>query len=150
MSTYAFTNVHATIDGPNGQFSLGSDSGSAEEGITVDMVDDKNTMTIGAGGSGMHSLHASKAGTITFRYLKTSPVNKKLTDMYNSDSASSTVWGQNLIRINDVARGDSVTAQLCAFKKRAPITYAKDGGTMEWVFDCIRIDEKLGSGTPAL
>ncbi len=36
----------------------------------------KNTMTIGADGEVMHSLHADKSGTVTVNLLKTSPTNK--------------------------------------------------------------------------
>jgi hypothetical protein len=64
---------------------LGYGSANAEEGITVTMTEAKNTMTIGADGEVMHSLHAGKSGTITVTLLKTSPVNKKLSLMYNAE-----------------------------------------------------------------
>jgi hypothetical protein len=68
--------VTATLAGPTGDIDLGYGSANAEEGITVTMTEAKNTMTIGADGEVMHSLHAGKAGTITVTLLKTSPVNK--------------------------------------------------------------------------
>lgn len=49
-------------------------------------------MTVGADGEVMHSLHAGKSGTITVTLLKTSPVNKKLSLMYNAQSQSSATW----------------------------------------------------------
>jgi hypothetical protein len=61
------------------------------------MTEAKNTMTIGADGEVMHSLHAGKSGTITVTLLKTSPVNKKLSLMYNAQSQSSALWGNNVI-----------------------------------------------------
>ena len=42
--------IVAAIKGPNGSFSLGNGAGVAEEGITIAMVDAKNTMVIGADG----------------------------------------------------------------------------------------------------
>ena len=83
MATYSFLDVTASIAGPGGNFSLGNGSGNSEEGITVTMTEDKNTMTIGADGSAMHSLHAGKSGTVSVRLLKTSPVNKQLMTLYN-------------------------------------------------------------------
>lgn len=148
MSTYSFANVVAAIQGPGGSISLGNGAGPSEEGITVTMTEDKNTMTIGADGSGMHSLHAGKSGTITVRLLKTSPTNALLMEMYNFQTASSANHGQNVISVRDPVRGDSVQASQCAFRKAPDLNYAKDGGTNEWGFDCIYIDEKLGIGTP--
>lgn len=149
MSTYSFLDVTAAISGPGGNFQLGSSSGAAEEGISVAMAEDKNTMTLGADGSGMHSLHAAKSGTVTVRLLKTSQVNGQLAEMYGFQTKSSANHGQNTITIRDVARGDTITCQQCAFKKFPDLTFAKDGGTVEWTFDAIVIDQQLGSGSPA-
>jgi hypothetical protein len=40
------------------------------------MTEAKNTMTVGADGEVMHSLHAGKSGTITVTLLKTSRSTK--------------------------------------------------------------------------
>ena len=149
MTAYSFLDVTAAINGPGGNFQLGAGSGAAEEGVTIAMGEDKNTMTMGADGSGMHSLHAAKGGTVTVRLLKTSPVNAQLAEMYAFQTKSSANHGQNTITIRDVARGDTVTCQQGAFKKFPDLTYAKDGGTVEWAFDFITIDQQLGSGSPA-
>lgn len=148
--TYSFTDVKVSFSGPGGSFSLGSGVGNADEGITMDMMEDKNTMTIGADGSGMHSLHASKAARATVRLLKTSPANAQLSAIYNFQQQSSALWGQNLITVQDFARGDQVTLRNCAFAKQAPVAYSKDGGIMEWVFDAITRDDLIGSGSPQL
>ncbi|AHX12941.1 hypothetical protein CH75_06520 [Dyella jiangningensis] len=142
---YSFLDVQATIVGPGGSFNLGNGAANAEEGITVEMVEDKNTMTIGADGTPMHSLHAGKAGTVTVRLLKTSPVNAQLQAMYDLQSVSSAVWGQNVISINNKASGDNIGCRYVAFKKVPNNTYAKDGGTNEWVFDAGAIDSILGT-----
>jgi hypothetical protein len=75
-------------------------------------------MTIGADGEGMHSLHAGKSGTITVTLLKTSPVNKKLSLMYNAQSQSSSTWGNNVIVVRNKASGDIATARGVAFQKQ--------------------------------
>ncbi|MCX5495370.1 DUF3277 family protein [Kaistia dalseonensis] len=148
--TYSFLDVQAAIEGPGGKFELGSGSGNAEEGITIARAEDKNTLTMGADGSGMHSLHAGRHGTVTITLLKTSPRNQQLMTMYNFQQTSSANWGQNFISIRNYISGDGTTAKACAFKKVPDLTYAKDGNTHQWVFDAIAIDTILGSGTPEL
>jgi hypothetical protein len=148
MGVYSFLDVQASIIGPGGSFSLGSDAGAAEEGITTAFVGEKNTMTKGAGGEGMHSLHASNAGKITVRLLKTSPVNAQLSAMYNFQKSSSGNWGQNVIKVSNTVRGDVVDGNQCAFTKHPDLTYATEGGSIEWEFDVIQLDELIGAGVP--
>lgn len=148
MATYSFLDVHASIAGPGGSFQLGSGAGAAEEGITIADAEDRNTRTMGADGSGMHSLHAGKPGDITIRLLKASPVNAQLEALFNTQSQSSSLWGQNVITLNDIARGDVTTAQQVAFVKRPDLVYAKVGNTNEWTFAAIKVDRVLGTGAP--
>lgn len=143
---YSFLNVNATIAGPGGVVNLASGAAAAEEGITIEPVEDKNVMTIGADGKGQHSLIASDAVKVTVRLLKTSPVNAALQLMYNLQSASSALWGINVITVVDSGRNDYTAVQGCAFNKRVPLTYAKEGGINEWVFDGIAANSILGSG----
>lgn len=144
MSTYSFLDVTASLTGPTGVIDLGQGSANSEEGITQTMGGNKNTMTIGADGEVMHSLHADKSGTITVTLLKTSPVNKKLSQAYNAQSQSSATWGNNVIVIRNTASGDISTARSCAFQKQPDFNNAKEGGTVAWVFDCGKIDQLLG------
>lgn len=144
-NTYSFLDVNATLVGVTGIIDLGSGAGVAEEGITVEMTGDKNTMTIGADGSGMHNLAGDKSGTITVRLLKTSPTNAKLSAAYNAQTLSSTLHGQNVITITNPASGDTVVGRGAAFKRQPTLGYAKEGAVQEWSFDCIKIDETLGS-----
>lgn len=144
---YSFLNVTATISGPGAVgLNLGSGSANAEEGITIEASEDKNIMTIGADGQGQHSLIASDAAKITVRLLKTSPVNALLMLMYDLQSASSALWGQNVLTIVDNARNDLTLSQAVAFNKKPNIAYAKEAGTMEWIFDSIKTNSVLGSG----
>lgn len=144
MATYSFLDVTASLIGPTGVIDLGQGSANSEEGITQTMSGNKNTMTIGADGEVMHSLHADKSGTITVTLLKTSPVNKKLSLAYNAQSQSSATWGNNVIVIRNTASGDISTARSCAFQKQPDFNNAKEGGTVAWVFDCGKIDQLLG------
>jgi hypothetical protein len=144
MTTYSFQDVAATLIGPGGAFSLGYGAATAEEGITIARAGDKNTMTIGSDGEGMHSLHADKSGQVTLRYLKTAPINAKLMALYDAQSLDSRLWGKNFIEVRQTASGDVTTARSCAFKKAPDLKYAKDGDVVEWVFDCLKIDGLLG------
>lgn len=148
MGVYSFLDVQASIAGPGGSFSIGSDAGAAEEGITTAFVGEKNTMTRGAGVEGMHSLRASQAGKITIRLLKTSPVNAKLSALYNFQQSNSGSWGQNIIKVSNTVAGDVVSGRECAFTKHPDLTYATEGGTIEWEFDVIKLSELIGAGVP--
>lgn len=145
MRTFSFINVQATFVGPPAfNFDMGYGAAIAEEGISIAMVDDKNTMTIGADGEGMHSLHAGKAGTVTVRTLKTSPLNQKLALAYAAQTNVPSLHGQNGIVIRQSDAGDVITARDCAFKKWPDMKYAKDGDVLEWVFDSLKVDGLLG------
>lgn len=150
MATYSFLSVQAEINGPNGRVTLGNGAGAAEEGISITQTERRNTMTVGAGGDGMHSLHAGRSGTVTVRLLKTSPTNALLMSMSNADHASAANHGQNVIVIRDVDRGDVISCAECAFANKPDLSFAKVGNTVEWTFDSVRIDYILGVGTPAV
>lgn len=145
MTTYSFQDVQATLVGPTGIVNLGYGAAVADEGISIDMAGDKNTMLIGADGEGMHSLHSDKSGMVTVRLLKTSPTNAKLMAMYDAQTLSSSLHGQNLITVTNPSSGDITTARSCAFKKKPSLNYKKDGDVIEWVFDSIKIDSLLGT-----
>ncbi|EFH3308716.1 TPA: DUF3277 family protein [Escherichia coli] len=144
MATYSFLDVSASLAGPTGTLDLGAGSANSEEGITVTMTEAKNTMTVGSDGEVMHSLHGGNSGTITVTLLKTSPVNKKLSLMYNAQRMSSATWGNNVIVIRNTASGDITTARSCAFQKQPDHGNGKVAGTVAWVFDCGKIDQVLG------
>jgi hypothetical protein len=143
--TYSFLNVNATIVGPGGAFNIGQGAGVSEEGITIERSGDKDTMTIGSDGTGMHSLHADKSGTLTVRLLKTSPQNAKLMAMYDLQSTSSVLWGNNVITVTDTGSNDNTGCRGVAFKKIPPLNYAKEGQMVEWIFNAIAIDSILGT-----
>jgi hypothetical protein len=146
MGVYSFLNVNAAIVGPGGAANLGTGAQVAEEGITIEPVEDKNNMVVGADGAAQHSLIASDARLATIRVLKTSPMNALLMAMYNIQSASSSLWGRNVITVADTGSGDVITLQQAAFKKVPTLTYAKEAGFNEWVFDIGKGDQILGVG----
>lgn len=143
---YSFLNVQAAIAGPALVANLGAGAAVAEEGISIEASEDKNTQVIGADGNGQNTLVASDAGTVVFRFLKTAPINALLMAAYDYQSSSSSRWGQNIITVNDTARNDYTVAQSCAFKKKPTIVYDKAGPMLEWTFDSIKITTILGQG----
>lgn len=149
MATYSFQDNMCSISGPNGSFSLGAGACNSEGGISVTMTEDKSTMTIGADGCVMHSLHAGKSATVTVRLLKTSPTNALMSSMYAADCANSQNFGNNTISIRDMSRNDVIVCQQCAWAKFADVTYAKEGGEMTWTFHAGIVDFTLGSGLAA-
>ena len=146
MGVYTFEDVAAVFIGPVGFNFILSSGGVADEGITTSMVGEKNTMQTGANGDIQHSLHASNAGRMTVRLLKTGVANAVLSQVYNFQKTSGAYWGQNKIVIRNPITGDVITGTSLAFVKQPDIVYAKEGGTVEWAFEG-NIDELLGSGT---
>lgn len=144
MPTYSFMSCTATLSGDGGEIDLGYGAGVSDEGITIARAEDANTMTVGADGSAMHSLHAARHGTVTVRLLKTSPTNAMLMSMLNYQRSSPAFWGNNNIVVRDHVRGDSTSALVCAFKKVPDLAYAKDGNMVEWSFDAGQIETILG------
>ncbi len=146
--TYSFLDVQASIEGPGGNFELGSGSGAAEEGITITPTGDKNVMTIGADGSVMHSLKGDNSGTITVTLLRTSTVNSRMQNLYNHQTSSSRNHGQNTIVIRNAVSGDVITCGHCAFARQPENPYKSQGGFIVWRFHAGSIDTRIGSGTP--
>lgn len=148
MATYSFLDIVGAVVGPGGVCPLATGAAPAEEGVTIEMHEDKDNLVVGADGEAMHNLHASMAGTITFRLLKTSDINSLLFVMYNVQQVSSLLWGHNVIQLNNIVTGDNITAIQAAFRRAPNMTYAKDGGTVEWAFNCSRIFTQTGVYLP--
>ncbi len=149
MPTYSFLDVHAAIKGPGIAVSLSEGEGVAQEGISIEPVEDKNVMMVGADGGIMHSLVGSRAAIATIRLLKTNPVNAVLQNAYNSQTQSSLAHGKNTVTIRDVIRGDTITISEGAFMGKPPNTYAKEGGILEWRIGG-HCDTQLGFGSPSI
>lgn len=149
VATYSFADVVATLSGPGGVIAVGNDSAAAEEGIDIEK-DEANTMTKGADGSGMHSMHAWEGGKVTIRLLKTSPLNAALSALYRFQKSSSLNWGKNTITLNEIATGDVYTCEGLAFQKHPNNAYATVGNTLVWELEAVVIDPLLGTGTPEI
>jgi len=144
VQTYSFENVAAVLSGPGAPaIPIGVEAAVADEGITVAMEEDKDLMTGGADGSGMHTLRAGNRAKLTVRLLLTSPINGFLALAYNFQRGSSVNWGQNTLVITDFARGDLINASQVAFGKFPDLTYSKDGAMREWVFHAIQCKQLL-------
>lgn len=146
-ATYSFTDFNAAINGPGGSFILGGpDTAMAEEGVTVGWSEENNTQNIGADGSVMNSMHASRAGICTLRFQKTSPINAALSLLWNFQRRSAVFWGKNIITMRDVVRGDNYNLSGCAFVRFPSNTYGKIAGMIEWEFQVAAVDPLLGAG----
>ncbi|HIU85201.1 MAG TPA: DUF3277 family protein [Candidatus Aphodousia gallistercoris] len=142
-NTYSFQNVSATLTG-TGVINFGYGAGNAKEGISVSYNEDINTMYVGADGEVMHSLKANKSGTVTIRLMRTSPINAQLQLMYNAQTLSSSLHGNNVITIRDKGNNEICVCRSCAFKKAADRNYSEDGQIQEWTFDAGKIDYTTG------
>lgn len=149
LATYSFLDVTGSIIGPGGAFDIGAGAGVAPEGITIEMLEEKDLASIGADGALMHSLRANNAARVTVRLLKTAPANAQLMNLYNFQRQNSSAWGQNSIRIADTQRGDVEAFSSVAFARQANNVYAQDAGFMEWIFIGNR-EALLGAGVPNL
>ena len=145
MNSYSFADVSATLVGPSGAIDLGYGAAVAQEGIDIEQTAEKNTMTIGADGKGMHTLNADNSGEITVRLLKVSPINDQLMAAYDEQQASSLLWGQNTITVRQNASGDITVATQVAFKKKPRFQYAKEAGMVEWQFQATEVNTILGT-----
>jgi hypothetical protein len=143
MGAYSFLDVNASISGPGGSFSLSS-AGLSDEGISLSQVADKNTMTVGAGGDGMHSLRASTAVRVSVSLLKTATGNAQLNALYRHQAVSSAYWGQNVLTITNAVTGDSIVCTGGAFIKQTNLGYKTEGAMNVWEFDCIASEQILG------
>lgn len=145
MGTYSFQNVTASLTGIAGTIpNMGYGAGAADEGITVARAEDVNTMTPGADGEIMHSLHKTKHGQVTVRLLKTSPVNALLIALFNLQTSSPKLHGKNVIVVANSANAELHTCREVAFKKMPDFNSKKDGDIVEWTFDAGKIDSIAG------
>ncbi len=147
MATYSFLDVHLSITGPGGSFNMGQGAAPDKEGFSITPAEDIDVMTIGADGSPMHSLRANKGGTLSAVYLKTSPINQKLMQMYDLQTSTSTLHGQNTLTMVNTATGDVISMQQGAFKKAPELKYGEEAGTNTWEFNIGRIYRVLGATT---
>lgn len=147
MASYSFLDNTLSIAGPGGTFTIGGQgAANTKEGYDIEYKDDKNTQTIGADGSAMNSLNASSASTLTLHLQKTSPVNAQLSSLYATQSASSALWGQNVIVHQNKVLGDQITMTNAAFKKFPKVTQDAEGAMNQWVFDIGNTFSTLGGG----
>lgn len=145
-TTYSFLDVNAAIVGPGGAIPLGAGSGNAEEGISVETAAELGSMTIGADGAGVHSLHADRSGKVTIRLLKTSPINALLNAMKEFQRVSASTHGANTLTITNKVSGDVITCEQTGFARDPANAYGKLANVLEWEFNSIKITQALGAG----
>lgn len=139
-STYSFLNTFCAITGPGGSFSI--KDGVSEEGITFTPRGEKSTMTMGADGSWIISLHADKSADVSISVLKNSATNTRLSAMYNFQQNSSATWGMNVITLSTTG-GDNITMTGVSFKKLPTIAYGKEAQLQVWEMMAGEVNEIL-------
>jgi len=143
--TYSFVDVQVALKAPSASFIL-SENGIAEEGVRIAMTAEKGILTMGADGSGMHSMRAANNGRVTVNLLKMSPINAQMSTLYRYQRMSAANWGNIQITVNNPVTGDNITCSLGAFVKQADVGYAVEGGFLIWEFNFADVDEILGNG----
>jgi len=143
---YSFEDVVATLVGPGVTASLGAGSANAKEGISVEFLEAKDSLLMGADGSGVHSLRANQSARVTVRLLKTSPMNSVLQTAYDYQRSSTLFWGQNVLTVSNPATGDDYPCEQVAFEQFPAITWAEDANINEWRFLAVQADPILGVG----
>jgi hypothetical protein len=148
MASYSFADVIATIVAPAGNITLAGDTSGAvaDEGISVEKAEDRNTMMVGCQGEIMHCKHAAVNGVIRIRLLKTSPNNGKLMNLMNSLDGD--MWGTGQFSVRNRVKGDVITAAEVAFTGQPTIVYGKLGGIQEWTFHAGFMSAMLYAGSP--
>lgn len=146
-SAYSFQSVNAHLTSASAAVNVNLGNGATvhEEGIEITQADDKNTMKMGADGNWLNILHPGNGGTVTVNLLRNSPSVKALTVAYNLERVSQTLWGQDIIRIENKSSHDSITCVGCAFKKFPDIKYSKDSEIVKFVFDVGQINYTMGT-----
>jgi hypothetical protein len=146
MATYSFVDTKATLVGAGGTALLGDGAAAAKEGITAEFLEDKDNMLVGADGAYIHSMRASKAGRVTVRLIKSSPMNAALSAMYLAQTLSTRLWGKNLLTVTNIVTGDNYLCRGVAFQKHTGVTWAEDANYNEWAFNVGHMDPILGVG----
>lgn len=134
MATYSLIDVQATFSGPGISIPIGNGAGLAEEGISIEQVDNVGHMVIGGDGTPMQVLQATKGARVTLHLLKTSPINSALMAAVQLQRSSGALWGQNTISLTETATGDEFSGAQVAFEKVPRIDYDKPGKMIDWTF----------------
>ena len=122
---YGFQGISANLVGPGGSVDLAFGSGSAEDGLTFEPLNDQSTVEVGADGFLAHSLSASTAHTITARFSKVSPeTNRILQIMANLQQVNPSLNGTNVLTLRNIYGNDFILCEFVAFTKWAPLNYA--------------------------
>lgn len=145
-NVYSFENCVAALAGLGGAFPIGYGAGNAQEGISmVGNVESKGIGLVGADGTIMPTLRASKMGRWTVKLLKTSPTNALLQALFNAQSTNPALWASNLLTLADNVRGDAFSLSQAWFTKQPDIVFAQDGNVNDWEFEGYHV-QFLGAG----
>lgn len=148
FTTYSFLDVQASLVSPSVGFDIGS-NGVSDDAIRVSNIGPKTTMTIGAGGDGMHNLIASNAARCEISFIKDAPGNALMSALYNFQGASSANTGNIQIEINNPVTGDNISLTGGAIEKQPDQSYTREGPAVVWAINFISRVDTLGNGLNA-
>jgi len=99
-------------------------------------------MGIGATGEGVRSKTNNRSGSFTYRLMQTSEDNQKMETIRALDSLANA--GIIPISVSDISGFDEHIAPECWIRKPPDVTYGRDAGMREWIFDTADISMFCG------
>lgn len=127
-TAYSFLNVSATVDG---QIVQGLWEG--DDAIIVTMSSDAGTGLVGADGSGIFSVSASRAATISIKVQHTSPTHRLLTEKFKRQQALGGRSSAFTFSFIDSVSGEGGTADRCYVVTAPADSKGVNATVREWV-----------------
>jgi len=127
-SAYSFKNCSVTIDG---QLVIGLWDG--DDVVSVAPSADKGTGLVGADGSGIFSVSANAAASITVRLMHTSPAHRLLSEkliLQQQAGGAATAFPFSVI---DTVSGEGGTAEACYIQTAPTDSKGTNATVREWV-----------------
>lgn len=127
-SAYSMVNVTGTVDG---QVIQGLWDG--DDAIIVTQSSDKGTGLVGADGSGIFSISASKAASISIKLQHTSPTHRLLTQKLKRQQALGGTAAAFPFSFIDNASGEGGSADKCYIQTAPADSKGVNATVREWV-----------------
>lgn len=127
-TAYSFLNVSATVDG---QIVQGLWEG--DDAIIVTMASDAGTGLVGADGSGIFSISASRAATISIKVQHTSPTHRLLTEKHKRQQALGGRSSAFTFSFIDSVSGEGGVASQCFVQTAPADSKGVNAVVREWI-----------------
>lgn len=127
-SAYSMVNVTATVDGQQVQGLWDGD-----DAIIVTQSSDKGTGLIGADGSGIFSISANKAASISIKLQHTSPTHRLLSQKMKRQQALGGTAAAFPFALMDAASGEGGSADKCYIQAAPADSKGVNATVREWI-----------------